>query len=193
MPSVWDEIDAGLRLVDQAIWIITAVDGPRRGGLVATWVSRASLDPREPVVVAALAPNHYTAELIEASEAFAAHLLHPSQADLCWRFALGSGRSRDKLQGLDLRAGETGAPILQECLAWFECRLARRYPAGDRTFFWGRVVAGGRTGTDRPLTEGQLISAASPDQRRQLLGDRQQDIELQRPLRDAWLPRQYPR
>src|SRR5438132_216552 len=63
MTAELDEIDSALRLVDRELWIITASDGPRRGGLVATWVSVASIDRQRPVLLACLAPNRFTTEL----------------------------------------------------------------------------------------------------------------------------------
>src|SRR5262245_24142815 len=98
MPAA--DVDSVFRLLDRAIWIITAQDGTRRGGLAATWVMQSSIDPAQPLIVAGIAPNHFTAELIEASGAFAAHLLVEDQCDLAFAFAIGSGRDREKLIGL---------------------------------------------------------------------------------------------
>src|SRR3954468_3901594 len=125
-------IDAALRLVDRELWIITASNGDRRGGLLATWVSAASIDPERPVLIAGIGPNHFTAELVQASRAFAAHLLRPDQTELAWNFANGSGRDRDKLASLEIENHETASPILTNCLAWFDCRVFAHYNAGDR-------------------------------------------------------------
>src|SRR6476661_3212908 len=106
-----DQIDAALRLFDREIWIVAAADGPRRSGLVATWVSTASIDPERPVLLAGLAPNHFTTELVQSSKAFAAHLLRPEQTELSWNFARDSGRGRDKFTDLEVQTHETGSPI----------------------------------------------------------------------------------
>ena len=63
-------IDEALRLVDREIWVVTAAAGERRGGLVATWVSAASIDAKRPVLLAGLAPNHFTTELVQAGNVF---------------------------------------------------------------------------------------------------------------------------
>jgi flavin reductase (DIM6/NTAB) family NADH-FMN oxidoreductase RutF len=67
------QIDAALRLIDREIWIVTAADGNRRSGLMATWVSAASIDCERPVLLTGIGPNHFTAELVQASKADAAH------------------------------------------------------------------------------------------------------------------------
>ena len=37
----------------------------------------------------------------------------------------------------------TGAPILVEALAWLDCRIHARYPAGTHTIYVGEVLASG--------------------------------------------------
>src|SRR5262245_40900351 len=139
-PAVLDQIDTALRLLDRELWIVTAASGQQRGGLLATWVAVASIDRQRPVLVAGLAPNHFTSELVQASESFAAHLLRPEQIELAWNFARDCGRSRDKLTGLEVKTHETGSPILTDCLAWFDCRVFARHSTGDRLYFWADVI-----------------------------------------------------
>src|SRR4029450_11193392 len=110
------------------LWITTAAtrDG-RQGGLLATAVLSVSLDPERPRLLVGITPSHYTAELLDASETFGAHLLRPDQGTLAWSFADGSGRHRDKLAGLAMNISPRGAPILADCLARLECRYVSRF------------------------------------------------------------------
>ena len=205
-PSDLSAIDAALRLIDREIWVVTAASGERRGGLVATWVSSASIDDQRPVLLAGIAPNHFTAELVQSSRAFAAHLLRPDQIDLAWNFAHGSGRNRDKLAGLAHRRGQTGSPLLADCLAWFDCRVFARYDAGDRLFFWADVVAAkvagtlrvpspengpstasdGTRGVPTTLREHEFIRRLTDQQRKELLAGRTADLTIHRPLAESW-------
>jgi flavin reductase (DIM6/NTAB) family NADH-FMN oxidoreductase RutF len=179
-------IDSLLRLIDREVWIVTAQDGTRRGGLTATWISQASLDRERPVLLAGIAPNHFTAELIRASGSFAAHLLLPEQFEIAWSFAAESGRNRDKLAGLATGVVETGSPVLSDCLAWFDCRVFASYDCGDRLMLWGDVVAAGQPGEGNPLREQAFIGRLNDQQRQRLKADREGDIALQRPPREAW-------
>jgi len=194
-----DQIDAALRLLDREIWIITAAQGQRCGGLVATWVSTASIDRQRPVLLAGLAPNHFTTELVQSSRAFAAHLLRADQAELAWNFANDSGRDRDKFSNLGVETHETLSPILTDCLAWFDCRLFARYSAGDRLFFWADVVAAHssphapREGSitrsvmpTMPLREQQFFQSLSSDQRQHLAAARDADATHLRPFHEKW-------
>lgn len=173
-------------LVDREIWVVTSAAEGRRGGLVATWVSQASLDSSDPLAVIALAINHYTTELVNQSRAFGLHLLSPEQKDVAWQFGLGSGRDRDKLAGLESTTHNTGAPILANCLAWLECQVIHQYDAADRTLYWGQVVAGEVLSRASPLREQQLFASASPEQAQALKTNMADDIRVQRPLIAAW-------
>jgi flavin reductase (DIM6/NTAB) family NADH-FMN oxidoreductase RutF len=185
MPNL-EQIDAVRTLIDREIWIVTAADDKRRGGLTATWVQWASIDRQRPLLLAAIAPNHCTAELIDASGSFAAHLLRSDQIGVAWNFGDGSSRDRDKLAGLAWQAGATGSPVLTDCLAWCDCRVFARYDAGDRWFLWADIVAAGQPSRGRSLREQEFINGCSPEQRAALLASRDADVMIQRPQHDAW-------
>jgi len=180
-------IDRVLRLVDREIWIVTSAHRSQRGGLVATWVMQASLSADLPLVAAAIAENHFTRELIDGSGTFALHLISADQIDHAWRFGLGSGRHGDKLAGVAYETAVTGAPVLSRHLSWLDCRVVHRHDTGDRVYYWADVLAGGQARIDQPpLTEKQLLAAASPDQKRQLVAGLQSDLEVQLPLYRQW-------
>ncbi len=191
MPTAHERIDAVFRLVDREIWIVTAATAERRSGLTATWVSQASIDAARPLALIGLAPNHYTAEIVDASGAFALHLLTSEHTDTAWEFANGSGRDRDKFAGLGTRVGATGSPLIEPCLAWLECKVFARLATADRNYYWADVVAGDvlspdTSAHDRPLTEQHFIQQVPENQRSQLLASRERDLSVQRPLMEAW-------
>jgi len=169
-------------LVDREVWIVTATSGNRRGGLVATWVSQASIDPERPVAAIGIAKNHFTAELIDKSASFFLHLLAQDDLDHVWRFGLGSGRDTDKFAGIAVIETASG-PRLERCLAWLACRVTDRYDGGDRIYYWADVLAGGRS-DDRgaPLRERHVLAAATPQQLAALRASREADIAAQREL-----------
>ncbi len=173
-------------LLDRPVWVVTAADGPRRGGLLATFVMQASIDSERPTIMVGLGTGHFTTELVLASKALAAHLLAPSQVEVALNFALGSGRNRDKLAELAVRTEQSGAPVLSESLAWFDCQVFHSLNTGDRVYVWADMLAAGGCGKEAPLTERQLIAHASPEVRQKLKADREKDIAAQRPAFDAW-------
>ncbi len=173
------DVEPVFRLLDRAVWIVTAQHQQRRGGLLATWVMQTSIDPQRPGVMASISPEHFTAELIDGSLAFAAHLLQVDQMEVAWQFALGSGRDRDKLAALQHSTGESGSPLLTACRAWLDCRVTARQETGGRIYYWADVLAGNQTGSGPHLTEQQLLAAASPTQKTALRAGLQADIATQ--------------
>lgn len=186
MSTTSEQIEQVFGNIDREIWIVTAATGSRRGGLVATWVSQASIDREHPVVLAGIAPNHFTAELIDASQAFGLHLITESQVRHAWNFAIGSGRDRDKLAGVETSFAQTGSPILRDCLAWLDCRVFTAHRTGDRIYYWADVVAGEMASSGSPLTESRLMGLATAEQSRLLRAGRDADIAIQRTRQQAW-------
>lgn len=183
--SIWQQ-------TDREFWLVTAAAGQRRGGLIATFVSNASIVPDLPRVLVGLGKRHYTWELVESSGAFALHLLGADQVPWVWRFALGSGRERDKLEGLDVERGATGSPLLSESLAWLDCRVEARLDTGDRTLYLAEVVDG-RTNRTGPLLNMQrLIQVAPLEKLRELKTDLDRDAALDSEAIRTWRERRLP-
>ena len=49
------------------------------------------------------------------------------------------------------RKAETGSPILEGALAYFDCRLIEHHDGGDHTIFLGEIVAAGFREDAQPL------------------------------------------
>ena len=156
----------GLWQLDPPLWLVTAADGGRRGGMIATTATQASIVAEMPRQLLTVDKRHNTHALIEASGAFAMHLIDETQLELVWRFGLRSGRDVDKLAGLHVRTGTTGSPLLPEALAWFDCRVEARMDSGDRTIYLAEVVEVRLERTDPPLTNRRLFGIAPPDKQK---------------------------
>src|SRR5262249_49357534 len=146
----------------------TAQHGARRGGLVATQVMPATIDPQHPLVMVALAHNHFTHELVIQARCFGLHLVARDQLALAWPLAIGSGRDHDKLAGMRLHAAQTGAPLMGGTLAWFDCRTLFARAIGERTYFWAQIVAAEANGNGPAATDADLVQSATPQQLAQL-------------------------
>lgn len=188
-----DDTTRLFRSLAREVWIVTSASGPHRRGCTVTWLSPASIDPQHPVVLIGIAPNHATAETIDASGAFGAHLLHADQIPLAWRFAAASSRAADKFDGLEVRTGTTGSPLIANCLAWLEGRVFERFEMGDRIYYWADVVACEYFGSPEngltALTDRTLFANLSASQRTTLIEQLGQDVALQAPRQAAWRAR----
>jgi flavin reductase (DIM6/NTAB) family NADH-FMN oxidoreductase RutF len=175
--------------LDRELWVVTARDGKRSSGLVATYASSVSLVPDLPRVTIALAKHHYTHELIKASGAFAMHLVDDTQIDWVWRFGIPTGRDVDKFQGLATTIGTSGSPILEGAPAWIDCRVETRLDTGDRTIFLAEVLNAGcrMPGAEQGvLTFKRLVKLASKERLNELKTAMERDIEIDRAAILKW-------
>ena len=168
------------------IWLITARAGERRSGLIATYVTRASLVPTLPRVTIGLAKHHFTRELIQESSAFCMHLIEEERIEWVWKFGISSGREGDKLHGLATREGVSGSPILADALGWLDCRVEARMDTGDRTFYLAEVLDGRMAPTGHPLTFNRLLELAPAHHLQQMKLALERDIELDRAAICQW-------
>src|SRR5262249_16858587 len=128
------------KALDRELWVVTSTDGTNHGGLIATFVSPASIVPELPRVLVGIGRRHRTWELIEGSGAFALHLMGEEHLDWIVRFGLQSGRVVDKFAGVDHRPGRSGSPILTASVGWLDCRVEARVETGDRTAYLAEVI-----------------------------------------------------
>ncbi len=178
-----NDLLAGL---DRELWLVTARDGPRRGGLIATFVSSASIVAEAPRLLVGLANQHHTRGLVEAGGAMALHLLAEEHLPWVWRFGLRSGRDGDKLDGLPARDGVTGSPLLEGVVGWLEGLVEAKLDTGDRTVYLLDVVAGGRERDYPPLTLKRMLQLAGPEQLARLKEGMARDSAVDAAAIRAW-------
>lgn len=105
-------------------------------GLTANSFSSISLDP--PLVSWCLGLRSPLCAAFRAVPHFAVNVLSEAQADLSARFA---APLPDRFGGVDWSPGWSGAPLLDGCVAHFECTRVLDFEAGDHLLFLGRVEA----------------------------------------------------
>jgi flavin reductase (DIM6/NTAB) family NADH-FMN oxidoreductase RutF len=137
-----------LRLWASGVTVVTA--RAPRGVAAITVSSFASLSLRPPLVLVCIERRARAHHALARARAFGVHLLRADQEELSDRAAGRLGPRAARLPRAGLRAGVTGAPILEDALAWLDCSLVARHRGGDHTIFVGRVEASG-TGRGRPL------------------------------------------
>lgn len=131
--------------------VVTAAAGGRRSGQVAVSVHGASIVPQYPRLTVGLWKTNFTHDLVRQSGAFAVHLPRDDQDAMVYHFGLQSGRDVDKFATVAHTLGSTGAPLLDDCLGVFECRVAAMMDADDHTIFLGDVLHSESRGEGNPL------------------------------------------
>jgi flavin reductase (DIM6/NTAB) family NADH-FMN oxidoreductase RutF len=114
-------------------------------GLTANSYTSLSLDPPLVLVCVDKKVDCYTC--FEQSKVFVVNILSEGQDQLSTRFAT---KGIEKFEGVAVRQGTLGVPLLEGAVAHIECTLVSAYEGGDHTIYVGEVQAASAAG-DRPL------------------------------------------
>ena len=133
-----------LRHFPAGVTLVTIRAGAAVHGLTVS--AFASVSPEPPLVAVMIDHVHRAHELLQAPGAvFAVNILAEGQAELSDRFAWGP--EPDRFAAGRWISAESGAPVLEDALAWLDCRIHSHHAAGSHSLYIGEVVA---TGVPRP-------------------------------------------
>jgi flavin reductase (DIM6/NTAB) family NADH-FMN oxidoreductase RutF/rubredoxin len=139
--------------ISYGLYVVSSSHSSQHNGYVANTVFQVTSKPAR-FAIACNKDNH-TCNLISQSQVFAVSVLQQdAKADLIGLFGYQSGRTVNKFASVRHRTGQTGAPILlEDTLAWFECRVLQTVDVGTHLLFVGEVVDGDViANTQPPLT-----------------------------------------
>jgi flavin reductase (DIM6/NTAB) family NADH-FMN oxidoreductase RutF len=137
--------------LSQGVYVIGVAAGEGRNAFTAAWVMQASFKPL--LLAISINPHHYSYKLLEAGGICTVNVLGQHQYHLAEHF--GRSGLADKMAGFDWHTDKTGAPILSESLAYFDCQVSHMTDAGDHKVVICNVVAAGRLQQGNPLLYGQ--------------------------------------
>ncbi|TQC46355.1 flavin reductase [Rhodococcus sp. WS4] len=115
---------------------ITAVD-PESGegaGLAANSFTSVSLDP--PLVAFCVAHTSSSWPAIKRADTFVINILAEDQEHVGRQLSVKGG---DKFAGLAWRPSPSGAPVVENAVAWIEARVEAEHVAGDHVIVVSRV------------------------------------------------------
>jgi flavin reductase (DIM6/NTAB) family NADH-FMN oxidoreductase RutF len=129
------------------VTIVTIKSGERQHGFTVS--AFASVSPEPPLIMVAVDQRHNGHDLLLVPNAtFAVNILARDQAELSNRFAWL--KDEDRFAAGDWGTAATGAPVLQDALAWLDCTIDASHTAGSHTIFIGLVQASKTPRPDGP-------------------------------------------
>lgn len=131
------------------VTIITMARGNEVRGMTANAVTSVSLDPL--LLLICVDKRTITHQFLEEAQAFAVNILAEDQEHVSRALASHDSEDARRLMGHSYRPGQTGSPILDDCVAHIECRVTEIFPGGDHSIFIGQVEAGEVTREAPPL------------------------------------------
>jgi len=116
--------------------VCARADGGRYVGFTANSFNSVSLDP--PLILWSLSQRSASLAAFERADRYSVNVLATAQVGLARRF---SRPHADRFEGVAYALGWAGAPLIDGCVAWFECSHHAKHRAGDHVVFIGDVRA----------------------------------------------------
>jgi flavin reductase (DIM6/NTAB) family NADH-FMN oxidoreductase RutF len=138
-----------LRSIPYGLFILTAKHGDDVAAATVNWVTQSSFKP--PLVAVGIKCDSHPYSTVKAAGNFAINVLGEGQKDLAQAFFMTVKPEGNKLGPVTFNPGATGAPILNETPAYWECRLVDVVEQGDHHLFIGEVVEAGVKSDDKTL------------------------------------------
>jgi flavin reductase (DIM6/NTAB) family NADH-FMN oxidoreductase RutF len=141
-----ENADRLFKLISHGVYVIGVRDGELRNAFTAAWVMQASFAPL--LLAISINPEHYSYRLLKNGGICTVNVLDQNQYAIAEHFGRSGG---DKMAGFQWLAAQTGAPILQDSLAYFDCAVSHYAEAGDHLIAVCKVVAAAELNPGNPL------------------------------------------
>lgn len=131
---------SAMRLIVGNVSVITAGVREDRSGLVV--ISVVSLSAEPPKVIACVNRSSSTWPVIERHRHFAVNSLGPQHQKVAERFSgFGGIKGNDRYAGVEWTTMKTGASVLADAVAAFDCSLDEMIDRGTHSIIIGSVEA----------------------------------------------------
>lgn len=123
-------------MLTHGVNIVCAEHQGQIGGLAVAWATQVSTDR----IMICVGKQSSTRELILNSVAFGLSVLHHGQIDIARLFGRKSSRTTNKFEGVGYHTAETGSPLLDDCVATFDCKVEAVHDDDSVKLIIGRIV-----------------------------------------------------
>jgi flavin reductase (DIM6/NTAB) family NADH-FMN oxidoreductase RutF len=122
------------------LYVIGSRHGDRRNGMTANWVTQLSFDPK--LLGVAVEQEAYTHELIAAGGCFTVNVIDREDRAIVRKFTkpVEVDTAARTLNGFPFHDGRTGAPVLDQAVAFVDCEVRQRLDLGSHSLFVGEIV-----------------------------------------------------
>jgi flavin reductase (DIM6/NTAB) family NADH-FMN oxidoreductase RutF len=131
---------AALGRIPSGLFVVTVRRGEAETGMLASWVQQCSFEP--PQITVCVRRDRTVNDWLTPEAAFTVNILDREAKAIVGHFGRGFEAGEPAFDGLSVERPGGAPPVLTAALAYLECRVAQRLPAGDHDLIIGRVVAG---------------------------------------------------
>jgi flavin reductase (DIM6/NTAB) family NADH-FMN oxidoreductase RutF len=126
-------------LRSRGVFFVSTIDGNRGHFHFGCWSTQCSHEP--PRMLTCFPKEYEGAEIVKRSGLFALSMVAVDQEELHDHFFSGN-QSIDKLGSDKFIYAETGAPILKDAVAYFDCKVVQTIDNGDFLIVIGDILKG---------------------------------------------------
>jgi flavin reductase (DIM6/NTAB) family NADH-FMN oxidoreductase RutF len=126
------------------LYVLGSRAGDRRNAMTLNWATQVSSDPK--LLAVSVEKGAFTHELVAEGGAFSLNIVDREDRAIVRKFTkpVEVDAGARTLNGFPFSDGAaTGAPVLDQAVAWVECRVRQQVDVGDHTLFVGEVVDAG--------------------------------------------------
>ena len=124
-----------------SLCIVTTKKEELAGAMLASWVSQATFNP--PGITVAVAKERAIESLLFTGDNFVLNILQAGKhINLMKHFLKPFAPGEERFAEVETETAQNGCPILQEALAYIECRIANRMECGDHWLIYGVAEQG---------------------------------------------------
>jgi flavin reductase (DIM6/NTAB) family NADH-FMN oxidoreductase RutF/rubredoxin len=145
-------IEPALFKISYGLYIVGSVKDGRPNAQVCNTVFQLTSAPMR--IALGINKNNLTNEYIKSSGVVSVCILGRDGHDMVRKFGFKSGRDVNKFENIKYTAGVLGAPIIEDCTAYLECRVVPEFTVdvGSHTLFIAEVVEGAVRSEAEPMT-----------------------------------------
>ncbi|MBU2260586.1 MAG: flavin reductase [Proteobacteria bacterium] len=131
---------SAFRKISYGLYVVTSGKEGRFNGQIANTVFQVTSEP--PTLAVSINKQNFTHEHIRESRRFAVSILgETTPMTMIGRFGFKCGRDINKFEGISVRTGKTGVPVVTDhAVAFVEAEVVGELDCGTHTIFLGQVV-----------------------------------------------------
>ncbi|MGH8985123.1 MAG: flavin reductase family protein [Acidimicrobiia bacterium] len=125
------------------LYVVGSRAGERRNGMTLNWATQLSFDPK--LLGIAVEETAFTHELIVEGGVFSLNILDREDRAIVRKFTKPVEVDADAktLNEIPFHDGVTGAPVLDQAVAYADCEVRQSVDTGEHTLFIGEIVDSG--------------------------------------------------
>jgi flavin reductase (DIM6/NTAB) family NADH-FMN oxidoreductase RutF len=122
------------------LYIVGSRAGERRNGMTCNWVTQVGFDPK--LLAVSVEQEAFTHELLSEGRVFSVNIVDREDRAIVRKFTKPVEVDLDArtLNGFPFHDGATGAPILDQAVAYLDCEVRQAVELGGHTLFLGEIV-----------------------------------------------------